>query len=149
MVEQLARMSPGTRRALQVAAVACLAVGGLMFLGSMFTMVSDSPDVRDPNFIDESNEKGQRFIIFGMGGILVIGLGGAMARFAFMKPVSEIVATETSGAVEHSSTALGRGIGAGLAQSGHTLGGVRVRCRACGFLDSEDAKFCSSCGGAM
>lgn len=29
------------------------------------------------------------------------------------------------------------------------LGGVRVKCRECGALNLEDAKFCSACGKSM
>lgn len=88
---------------------------------------------------------------FAFPGIILIAIGGMMLKFGLLKPVAEIVATETGGAVEHSSAATGRGLARGLREGGLAVGGpqVKVRCRSCGGLDSEDARFCSSCGKGM
>ncbi len=86
-------------------------------------------------------------------GFLLAGAGLIMLKFGFMKAYTEVTATETAGAVEHASAAGGRGLGRGLKESGamDSLSGrtiVKVRCH-CGYLETEDAKFCSDCGNAM
>ena len=37
----------------------------------------------------------------------------------------------------------------GASRSGTFAGNVRVKCRECGALNLEDAKFCSQCGKAV
>lgn len=70
-----------------------------------------------------------------------------MLKMGFLKPVSEMVATETASAVEVSAGAVARGVKEGLGGSTVFPSSivVKVKCRACGYLESDDAKFCSSC----
>jgi hypothetical protein len=84
-----------------------------------------------------------------VAGLVCIFIGAVHMQFGYAKAGSEIMATETGGAVEHSSAAWSRGLGRGLKESGFSLGGarevVKVKCRSCGYLESEDARFCSKC----
>lgn len=89
-----------------------------------------------------------------VAGIVCIMAGAIYMRMGYLKAGSEIVATETSGAVQHATSAWARGLGTGLKESGFSLGGgatqvVKVKCRACGYLESEDARFCSRCAKPM
>jgi hypothetical protein len=92
--------------------------------------------------------------ILGFGGMVLIIVGAIYAKFGYMRAASEISATETAGAVGHSSKAWARGVGQGLHESGFAWGGggkpvVKVKCRSCGYLESEDARFCSQCTKAV
>jgi hypothetical protein len=94
------------------------------------------------------------FVVRAFGGMALFMVGGVLMGLGFMRPMAEISATETAHAVEHTSAAMGRGLSKGLRQDGFQWGGnarpvVKVRCRSCGALDSEDAKFCSACAKPM
>ena len=80
-------------------------------------------------------------------GFIIFGLGIALLRFAFIRPVSRYVATEMSPGIQIS----GQSIGQGLKQSGFGLNQqvkevIKIKCPHCGYLESEDADFCSKCG---
>lgn len=143
-------MQPGTRRGLQIGGIVCLVIGlplmmgaPLLGLGGAVVGMGAGPEAMFGSFAAA--------VALSMLGFVLVVAGLLMVRFGFMKAVSEVTATETAGAVEHASGAVGRGVGKGLADAGHSLGGavVRLKCRACGYLDSEDASFCSGCGQAM
>ncbi|MGB1697963.1 MAG: hypothetical protein ACPHK8_06155, partial [Thermoplasmatota archaeon] len=65
-----------------------------------------------------------------------------------MKPVSEIIVTETEQAAAYGSRNIAKGVAEGLREGGFQ-NNIKVRCRSCGELDDEHAKFCSACGQAM
>ena len=132
-------VSTSRRRALQVGGSLLFASGLVLFGLAVVTMVG-SDLASGPSALS-------RAAVFGFSGVLLFGVGGTMAKFGFLRPISEYTASETAGAVEHAAGAVGRGLTAsGVGTSGAV---VRVRCRSCGFLESEDARFCSSCGGAV
>lgn len=83
--------------------------------------------------------------LFAGGGFLLVVAAG-LSGVAFAKPLSEVQATETQGAVEVTATAIGRGLRQGF---GRQEALVKLRCRSCGSLDSVDAKFCSQCAKPM
>jgi hypothetical protein len=143
----LTRMSPMQRRALQIVGLVFIALGIVLIVGAILTTVRPSGDLLAPGgFEGQASRMVGGFLVVMMG-MIVAFLGAVMVKFGFLKPVSEIVATETAGAVEHASGALGRGLaGAGIGTGRHQ---IKVRCRACGFLDTEDARFCSGCGKPM
>ena len=61
-------------------------------------------------------------------------------------------AKETAPATRITTEAATDGIASGLHKHGMSIGGkevIRVKCRNCGFLETEDAEFCSKCGQAM
>lgn len=145
MPSRVTRLSPSTRNALRIGAVACFAIALFLIFSVIASFESDFDRVSNGG----RPTGGPGLTTFFLGGLFLMA-GSVMARFGFLKPVSEIVATETQGAVEVTGAAIGRG----LAQSG-ILGGaapthaVKVRCRSCNFLESEDAKFCSNCRAMM
>jgi len=86
------------------------------------------------------------FVISAIG-ILLMGAGGFALRLGLIRPVTSYVASEASPAIQTAATALGEGFreaGFGAASPGGTV--VRVKCRNCGYLETEDAEFCSKCG---
>ncbi len=148
-------MAPGTRLALQIVGLVVLIAGLVLFGLAIATMAGFA------NAMDEFSGSGDvgsmggrmaRAAIFGFSGVFTIAIGAMLTSLGFRKPMSELAATDTSIAVEHSSTAMGRGLARGLHEAGGLSRGrdiVKVKCRACGFLESEDAKFCSQCSKKM
>jgi hypothetical protein len=134
------RMSPGTRRVLQVVGVVLVAVG-LWLFGSTAVSMSDGLDPDNRNSL----------VLSGFGGVLLFGLGGMIASLGFRKPLAELAATETEVAVAHSGAAAGAGLkramGEGVLSAGRPL--VKVKCHACGDLSDEQSKYCGSCGKAL
>lgn len=153
----LTRMTDGQRRGLQVGGVVCLVIGlGLFIMGPIATVLSIGMPTSDLDTFGYQAQSGFiTFAIMGFLAFLFIAAGSTMMRFGFLKPVSEIVATETGGAVEHAGERAGAGLGRGWAQSGMVTAGaptrevVKIKCRGCGYLESEDARFCSGCGQAV
>lgn len=151
MMNQLTRLSPQTRLVLRVVGVAIVVVAlGLIAFGFNRIFLTDSGvSMSDPGWFDAEQEHAKPGTVALFIGMPLLALGGWIVWLAFLKPLTEIVATETGGAVEYGAGRAGRGFGAGLKQAGALAGVVKVRCRGCGFLDSEDARFCSGCGQAM
>jgi hypothetical protein len=84
-------------------------------------------------------------IIFGAGGFMTV-LGIGLISTSITKPVSRYYATETSPAMKITGESIGRGLG----QSGfgrvYAKEIIKVKCPHCGYLEREDANFCSKCG---
>jgi len=94
---------------------------------------------------------------FAIGGFALV-LGFAMFAFGaqlFMtanaRAISKYAATEAAPAVSITTEAVASGLSKGLKGSNIGLGSsdrevIRVKCRNCGYLETEDAEFCSKCG---
>lgn len=105
-----------------------------------FSMLwSNFGNINTPNNQQDLNS----FAYFGIGGfLLVMGIG--CTYLSIIRGVSKYIATETSPAVTIASRAFGKG----MHESGTTPPRqiIKVKCPSCGFLESEDAEFCSKCG---
>lgn len=81
--------------------------------------------------------------LFMVGGIMTIA-GFALVSWTLIRPISKYYATEASPAIK----TVGGALGEGLKESG--IGSqkevIKVKCPHCGYLESEDADFCSKCG---
>lgn len=86
--------------------------------------------------------------LMGFGGILLMGLGAFALRFGLVRPATGYVVAEAAPAVEAVSAAVGRSLRDAAAPS-VARPEVRVKCRNCGYLETEDATYCSSCGRAI
>ena len=97
--------------------------------------------------LEETSSSGFSSImtIAGGGFMLVIGIG--LVYISQFRRVASYVATEASPGLRTASHAIGQG----LKESG-AMGGsekkevIKIKCKNCGYLDSEDAEFCSKCG---
>ena len=98
-----------------------------------------------------------KMIIFGAGGSMLV-VGGWFLVMGYQGKIYRYHAMEAKDAV----TIAGDGAGEGLARGVRRGGGikfdpgrsrsrevVKIRCRKCGYLDSEDAKYCSKCGARI
>ena len=83
------------------------------------------------------------------GGFMLV-IGVALVYISQFRKVTSYVATEASPAITTASHALGKGLGNGLQESGMASSShkeiIKVKCPHCGYLESEDAEFCSKCG---
>ena len=145
---QPVRMAPRTRRTLQVVGLCLLIPGILLFMVGgllpMFALIDGGPDE------DTFRTFGASIVVSALvtGFAMLMTIAGAIcAVLGFRKPMAELAATDTELAVEHASAALGRGLSRGGIGRGQQV--VRVKCRSCGYLESEDATYCSKCGRAV
>jgi hypothetical protein len=121
------RLSPSARAGWQVLTIVLVVLGLGLFLYGAVALMQGS------------------FAVFPLAlvGVILFGAGGMLGRLAFLRPVSELVATETESAVEHTASTVGRGLRSSWDAPAKE---IRIRCRTCGFLASEDATYCSKCG---
>ena len=85
-------------------------------------------------------------MIFGLGGFMVV-IGFGLISISIVRPVSKYYATEASPAIKIASQSVGEGLkqsGFGVSQQPKQI--IKVKCPHCGYLESEDADFCSKCG---
>lgn len=145
-----------TGKGLRTLGIVLLAIGLVVFLGGasyMMSSVSAPSAFTDPTawFNESTSHAMTGFAILAVGMVL-LGLGGWALRFGLIQPVASFVAEEASPAIETASRAVGRGLGEARQEFGtppatsavQTV--VKVKCKNCGYLDSEDATYCSKCG---
>jgi hypothetical protein len=101
---------------------------------------------------------GMTAILFTAAGWLMILGGGALVYACQLRRISSYIATETAPAVTTATHAVGEGFMGGVNQAGgiqinttatQTKEIVKVKCPHCGYLDSEEAVFCSKCGNKI
>ncbi|MBN2154840.1 MAG: hypothetical protein JW776_02195 [Candidatus Lokiarchaeota archaeon] len=91
------------------------------------------------------------------GFMTVIGFGIAAVGLQFLfasktGKITKFFATETAPAMKTTSEAVTDGFASGLKKHGMGIGEkevIKVKCRNCGYLETEDAEFCSKCGQPM
>ena len=64
------------------------------------------------------------------------------------------MARATGSSSKYTAEQVTDGIASGLKKHDMSIGGggrevVKIKCRNCGYLETEDAEFCSKCGQAM
>ncbi len=112
-------------------------------------------------FFDSPHEVMERDSSDGFSGVLFFGLGSLAAAvglsllvFAQRGRLARYAAGEVAPVVKDTFNYLAHESKEGLAEVGAALAGgpkaqarevVKVKCRSCGYLESDDAKFCSSC----
>ncbi|HEX9339874.1 MAG TPA: zinc ribbon domain-containing protein [Thermoplasmata archaeon] len=130
--------------------VALLAVGlALFFLAILPVLLAINQFASDPWGTAPGVVLGSFFLSFVLSGIgmVLMGIGGYALRFGLVRPVTTYVATEASPGIETAVTAIGQGLRqAGFGPSPTGSNAIRVKCRNCGYLETEDADFCSKCG---
>src|SRR5881628_2763890 len=123
--------------------VALMGIGlVLFFLSFVPILLAFNSFMQDP-FGSAGSMFGSFFVSFLIGAIGIITLG-------LVRPVTGYVATEAAPAIQTAATAFAAGIReAGFGASGVAGSLIRVKCRNCGYLETEDAEFCSKCGQRM
>lgn len=133
------RLGDDGRNGLRAGAIVCWVLGALVFIGFI---TSVQRWASEPPVYGESHPGPSMvwpFLALGL-----FGVGSFLAKLGFAKPVSEVLATETAGAAQVTGAALGRGLREGFGPAA-SAPAVKVRCRKCSYLESEDAAYCSKC----
>ena len=95
------------------------------------------------SFGEESiNKSSNAMSYFVIGGFLIV-IGFGLVGLSLLRRYTSYVATETSPAIATASQAFGKGVMGGSKEV------VKIKCPNCGYLESEDAEFCSKCGKKM
>ena len=129
-----------------------LVVGLALFVGSVLPVFLAFGSFQSDPFGSFGAIAGVMMLSFFLGvlGIVLLGIGGFMLRLGLIRPVASYVAGEASPAITTAATALGAGLRQGMgsvaAATAPVATTVKVKCRNCGYLDSEDATYCSKCG---
>ena len=100
------------------------------------------------------------FTFAAVGGFtMVIGLAiaGFGMQFYFASKAGKIsgyMARATGSSSKYTAEQVTDGIASGLKKHDMSIGGggkevVKIKCRNCGYLETEDAEFCSKCGQAV
>ncbi|MCK4847704.1 MAG: zinc ribbon domain-containing protein [Candidatus Heimdallarchaeota archaeon] len=148
-----------TKRKLKTISFILLTVGGLLIVIGGMSILTSFSSFPDMNSMD-SFQLGEFIGGFAVGGFALV-IGFAMFAFGiqlFMtanaRAIAKYAATETAPAVSITTEAVASGLSKGLKGSGVGLGSsdrevIKIKCRNCGYLETEDADFCSKCGERM
>ena len=87
-------------------------------------------------------------------GIIPFAVGMYLYMASKMDKIAKFYSRATGGAMRYSTEQVTDGFASGLQKHGMSIGGggkevVKIKCRNCGYLETEDAEFCSKCGQAM
>jgi hypothetical protein len=131
--------------------VAALVVGFVLFLiGALLPFLAIQGVMQDPFNPGAIDRVGGLFVfsfILSVIGIILIVVGGIALRFGMIRPVSGYLATEAAPAIQTAAAAFGGGLReVGFGAPASPSHDVRIKCRNCGYLETEDAEFCSKCG---
>ncbi len=152
-----------TGSSLRTLGVVLLVLGGVVCVVGVAVLFSGPPmpSPTDPNFAQASDAWFQASTAHGLGamaifvvGMVLFAVGGYALRFGLVRPVASFLASEASPAIETASAAVGRGLAEArgatptwpTAAPAQTETVVKVKCRQCGHLNEESAKFCDDCG---
>lgn len=93
-------------------------------------------------------------MIASFAGFVMVGIGAMLLYLSFLGTVAKFYADETQPAVRTMGEGAGEGVATGIRKGGgigersgrKRKDVVKVKCRGCGYLDTEDATYCSKCG---
>jgi hypothetical protein len=152
---------------LRIVGVILIIIGLIIFITGVTSQDSESLD-------DEDFGGGFSTMFLTFIGIAMMMFGGFVLYFGFVGGVAKYYADEVSPAIETGTEAFGAGLSRGIQRGGglkidlqttgqtpHRAPGryhtpayqtqgtkevIRIKCRNCGYLETEDADFCSKCG---
>ncbi len=136
--------------------LALLAFGFILFVsGFLLFVLSPKPDIFVVGFDETTRQMDElmaRSVIVTFLGFALIAAGGFMFRFGMVRPVTGYVASEAAPAIASVTESIGRGLASfggipvRIEGEQRPVTVIRVKCRNCGYLESEDATYCSKCG---
>jgi len=125
-----------TRMILRVGGILLVIIGVIIMIYSFVTLFGNF----GPSFVEVKQKSITWLGLSALGGILLV-TGGIMFYFSILRPISKYVANEVSPAITTASEAFRKGIEKAVKEKI-----IKVKCPYCGYLESEDAEFCSKCG---
>jgi hypothetical protein len=90
-------------------------------------------------------ETNSNLIMFAAGGFLLL-IGFILVGLTIIRPMAKYYATEAHPGIETASHAIGSGLKESGFETSQTKEVIKIKCPHCGYLESEDAEFCSKCG---
>ena len=117
-----------------------LEIYGFINLGGVF----DNPTTLEELESEANQGFGAMMCLAGGGFSIVIGIG--LIYISQIRRVTSYVATEASPGISTASEAFGKGLKESGYSKSETKEVIKVKCPHCGYLESEDAEFCSKCG---
>ena len=121
-----------------------MVIGIILFLVSATSIMAPSSNPFD--FAANQARMNSSFVTAFIG-IIFLALGFGALRLGLIRPVTTYVASEASPAIERVSEAAAEGLKKGFGASPvRNESVVKVKCRNCGYLESEDAIYCGKCG---
>lgn len=150
----------GTKKNVRALGFVLVIIGGLLMIYgfmNIFSVFGNFPS--GSGGIEEAQEAGANMMqTFFIGGVLLF-IGFAMVGFGVQaiitskaREISKFAASQMSPASEMMSEAIGSGLSKGFGGQSPFSGQkevVKIKCRNCGYLETEDADFCSKCGEKM
>ncbi len=128
-----------------------LAMGGVLIIGAVALFIVGISNLGSGGF--DEPFKGMGAMIGGSFGFMIsislLAYGFYIKMAARMGKITKFFAKETAPATRITTEAATDGIASGLSKHGMGIGQkevVKVKCRNCGYLETEDAEFCSKCG---
>jgi len=146
----LAGRSEKTKKRLTIVGI-IMVIGGL--LCAAYGFISFTINMTSFNF----NQQMIYAILFPLG-FFVFVIGLMLVYYCQLRRITSYIATETAPAVTTVTHAAGEGIMGGINEAGgiqiNTTGApqkevIKIKCPHCGYLESEDATFCSKCGNKI
>jgi hypothetical protein len=135
-------------------------IGLLLMLQGFSLFGPGDTEMGEEGWFEEESSRAQASFGYMAGGMLLLFVGSSILYYTQIRRISKYVAHETSPAIETVGGAMGKGITSGIKESGGIKISVdsenqqpkeiiKIRCRNCGYLETEDAEFCSKCGQRM
>ncbi len=111
----------------------------LLILGA-FLVISGFSSLGLSGFKESKNS----MFSFAIGAFLIL-IGFFLVGLTIIKPMSKYTATEASSGVKTIGQSFGDGLEKSRFDSSEKKEIIKIKCPHCGYLESEDAKFCSKC----
>ena len=124
---------------LRIVGIPLIVIGAILLIMGFVGFYSMNIDVSD---LKQNINRGANDITkISIGGLLII-VGSFLVGMTVLRPLSKYYSTE----VYPGTKITGRAFAEGMQEAGFRKEIVKIRCPHCGYLESEDAKFCSKCG---
>jgi len=144
------------KKAMRMIGIPLLLIGVILTIVGFVSFASPNPD--DPQVgvdshqefrekMDRSAERHLNSMFMFGGGAFMAMIGFGLVSASATRPVSKYYATELSPAMKITGQSIAEGIKeSGLISSKESTEIIKIKCPHCGYLESEDAGFCSKCG---
>jgi len=131
-----------------------ITIGLLIVVAGLVILVWGIIDVVNLDIMDMGFEFMWKMIVGGALasiGIIPFAVGMYFYMASKAEKIAKFYSRATGGAMKYTTENVTDGFASGLKKHGMSIGGggkevVKVKCRSCGYLETEDAEFCSKCG---
>ncbi len=149
-----------TKQILRIVGIIVLIIGVIVLMIGISKMSNNSLD-------DESFNETSTGMFTTFAGVAFLMFGGMLLYYSVVGRVASYFADEYSPAIETGTEAFGAGITRGIQRGGglkfqiestdqqpvssarQQKEVIKIKCRSCGYLETEDAEFCSKCGNKI